>query len=158
MARFHVCSILVLIIASFCSCSNSSKEKDNPCYLVICDYGPIIFKFRLTDVKTGANLTFGPQTVINPDSVSLLMPDSSYKVKQIADPAGNTAYLAQALRGSATYLRVGRTGKASIDKLNFTMKGAGCCGTVLTGVKLNDSQTPLKQDSAGIYLIPYSLQ
>lgn len=124
-----------------------------PCPAV---YNPPTYAFRLIDPVTSHDLVYGPHAQIPLDSIKILMTDTVRQVGQLIDTPHQTAVLTFYAEGPET-LRVGRPGKIITDKLNFTTRPKGCCFKEVSGLTLNDNPVPIKQDSAGVFLIPYPL-
>lgn len=155
MIRITTLFLIGIIFSSACK-----RSSDDPCDGVICDYNarPPLYKFRLVDPATGHDLVYGPNAHIPLDSIKIQMSDTLSAVKQVIDTPHNTAVLIFYSNNPQT-LRVGSAGKVTVDKLTVLSKPSGgcCAGTEIYGLSLNDNPASLKQDDAGVFLIPFAL-
>ncbi|NLU93863.1 hypothetical protein [Chitinophaga sp. Ak27] len=155
----RICTMLILSVILLTACS-LSKDK-GPCDGIICDNGPLTFYFKLVDPNTGHDLVYGDHAIIPLDSVRNHVKyqaiDTLVRVKQVIDPVRKRAYMIFMMTGGPQSLRVGTPGKAIQYKVDVKTKSAGCCGSLVSDVLLNDNPAPITRDSTGIYLIPYKL-
>jgi hypothetical protein len=151
----RICYILFIGFVLFTACKRS--KKDNPCDGIMCD-SPMRLgcPFKLVDAVTGRDLVYGPDARIPLDSIKIQMPDTALPVKQLVDSSKSRSILYFYIGGPQS-LRIGRPGKFTLDKLTFLTKVSGCCGSSIVGLQLNDNPVPIKPDSSGIFLIPYTL-
>ncbi|MEZ2441974.1 hypothetical protein AB6805_09655 [Chitinophaga sp. RCC_12] len=149
----RICYLFISVLL-FTACTTSSEK--NPCEGIVCDYMAPACKFKLVEAGTGRDLVYGPYARIPVDSIKILMQDTTIKVKQVIDTPSNTALLYFYVLGPQT-LRVGRPAKVTLDKLTFLSRSVGCCGTELYSLQLNDNPVAVPRDSAGVFLIPYTL-
>lgn len=151
----RICYVLFIGFVLFTACKSS--KKDTPCDGIMCDSpAQLMFGFKLIDPGTGRDLVYGPDARIPLDSIKIQMPDTLMQVRQLIDTAKNKAVLFSYVRTPLS-LRVGRPGKFTLDKMTFLTKTSGCCGSLIYGLLLNDNPVPVKKDSSGIFLIPYTL-
>ena len=153
MTRIY--SILFIGFILFAACKSS--KKDTPCDGIMCD-SPIQLAcvFKLVDPVTGRDLVYGPDARIPLDSIKIEMRDTTMPVKQWLDSSKTKAVMIFYLAGPQS-LRVGRPGKFTLDKLHFQVKSVNCCGSEIASLQLNDNPVPVKRDSLGVFLIPYTL-
>lgn len=151
----RICSILFIGFILLAACKSS--KKDTPCDGIMCDSPTqLVCPFKLVDPVTGRDLVYGPDARIPLDSIKIQMPDTTLPVKQLVDSSKSKSILYFYVGGPQS-LRVGRPGKFTLDKLTFLTKVSGCCGSSIDGLQLNDNPVPVKRDSSGIFLIPYTL-
>lgn len=151
----RICTMLILSVALLTACS-LSKDK-GPCDGIICDNGPLTFYFKLVDPDTGHDLVYGDHATIPLDSVKNHAMDTLLRVKQVIDPVRKRAYMIFMMTGGPQWLRIGTPGKAIQYKVDVKTKSAGCCGSLVSDVLLNDHPAPITRDSTGVYLIPFKL-
>jgi hypothetical protein len=118
-----------------------------------------VFQFKLVEPGNGHDLVYGPDAKILLDSIRITIPsDRTYTLplRQEIDTPHASAVLVSAAPGDVI-LEIGRPGKVTNDKLNFQIRPSGCCSREIYGVLLNENPVPLERDSAGTFLIPYTL-
>ncbi|RBL93153.1 hypothetical protein DF182_11435 [Chitinophaga flava] len=107
------------------------------------------------DARNGDDLVFGAHATIPVDSIRFI-----HNGKQVLE-SHQAPWDKNVLYGPESWpnlqLEVGRPGKATREKLTITPKEINCCVTAINAVTLGENPVPLKKDSAGVYLIPYSL-
>ncbi|MBO9729144.1 MAG: hypothetical protein J7623_10960 [Chitinophaga sp.] len=141
------------LFASCCPVPKKEDCKDAVCPMV---YSPPTYAFKLIDPATGHDLVYGPYAQIPLDSIKIQMTNAIKQVGQIIDTPHQTAVLTFYVEGPEI-LRVGRPGLVKLDKLNFTTRPKNCCFKEVASLSMNDSPVPVKQDGAGVFLIPYHL-
>ncbi|WP_212001456.1 hypothetical protein [Chitinophaga sp. HK235] len=151
MTRLLPCILFIALLIS--ACSNKSKKDEDPCGN--CCYFSEPLRFRLVDARTGEDLVFGPHANISSDSIRFIYDD-----KQVLETR-QSPWDKNVLYGPESWprlqLEVGRPGKMTREKLTITPKSNGCCTTSIQAVTLGENPVSLTKDSAGVYLIPYSL-